>query len=499
MLPWSTSQGASNGVNYSLFQIGQILIFFVLIMASSAKKQSDNSDPPTQGGSMDSSDNPSNQLFTYQSFTDALKEQKRHNFEVVPDVDNNTFKPLNTYSTFIEAKERNSIVIDCAQFLGMEFKDTILLKVLREQFPKCLGLKPRIIGKNRKKAIELGFTTENLCRDALLKEFKFNGKVIEVNKTLNHTANVIDIGISEIPLMKEDELKPALIKIFERYGDILNIGISKSGDSDWLTGRGFTTLNRDKLKESTYANILTPQVELEGFPGTNLHLVWSQMKPICTDCPKRTRRLCHRCKSSNHLIAKCPVVPWNNKPTEESNETKPSKSTPGSKQNELQLVSRRNSSSREVNLLDLVKQGQPQQPASQNQFEILNHEVEMEEVEESQENEEKDTEKSTSLDKGVKMSRSSSEPANKKPIKATPSVTQSTPHLATRSNQTLKLTDVDKLTPLKFKRNLDDAISPNGQQETAPSSKKKRTQKRMNQAPTKQPALPIPLVAESHR
>ncbi|KAK4509740.1 uncharacterized protein ATC70_010490 [Mucor velutinosus] len=459
-------------------------------MASSAKKQSDNSDPPTQGGSMDSSHNPSNQLFTYQSFTDALKEQKRHNFEVVPDVDNNTFKPLNTYSTFIEAKERNSIVIDCAQFLGMEFKDTTLLKVLREQFPKCLGLKPRIIGKNRKKAIELGFSTENLCRDALLKEFKVNGKVIEVNKTLNHTANVINIGISEIPLMEEDELKPALIKTFERYGDILNIGISKSGDSDWFTGRGFATLNRDKLKESTYANTLTPQVELEGFPGAHLHLVWSQMKPICTDChtdehvrldcPKRRRRLCHRCKSPNHLIAKCPVAPWNNKSTENSNETKSSKSTPGSNENEFQLVSRRNSSSREVNLLDLVKQGQPQQPASQNQFEILNHEVEMgevEEVEESQGNEENDTEKSTSLDKGVKMSRSSSELANKKPFNVTPSVTQSTPRLATRSNQTLKLTDVDKLTPSKSKRNLDDAISPNGQQETVPFSKKKNTKK----------------------
>ncbi|KAK4520940.1 uncharacterized protein ATC70_006824 [Mucor velutinosus] len=315
-------------------------------MASSTKKQSDNSDPPTQGGSMDSSHNLSNQLFTYQSFTDALKEQKRHNFETaVPGVDNNTFKPLNTYSTFIEAKKRNSIVIDCAQFLGMEFK--------------------------------------------------VNGKVIEVNKTLDHTAN-----------------------------------------------------------ESTYGNILTPQVELGGFPGTNLHLVWSQMKPICTDChtdeyvrfdcPKRRRRLCHRRKSLNHLIAKCPVAPWNNKPTEASSETKPS---------------------------------QPQQPASQNQFEILNHEGEMEEVEESQENEEKDTEKSTSLDKDAKMPRYSSEPANKKPTNITPSVTQSAPRLVTRSNQTLKLTDVDKLTPLKSKRNLDDAISPNGQQETVPSSKKKNTKK----------------------
>ncbi|KAL9538564.1 hypothetical protein PS6_011523 [Mucor atramentarius] len=150
-------------------------------MASSAKKQSDNnSDPPAEDSSMvDSSHNRSNRLFTYQFFTDAVKEQKRHNFE---------------------------------------FKGKFLLKILREQFPKCLGLKIRIIGKNKKKASELGFSIENLCRDALLKEFKVNRKVIEVKKTtFNHTANVINIGISEkIPLMEKDELKPALIKAFQR-------------------------------------------------------------------------------------------------------------------------------------------------------------------------------------------------------------------------------------------------------------------------------------------
>ncbi|KAI8064797.1 uncharacterized protein B0P05DRAFT_460085, partial [Gilbertella persicaria] len=231
---------------------------------------------------------------------------------------------LNAYSTFVEAKERNSIVIDCAQFLGMEFKDKPLLKILREQFPKCLGLKPRVIGKNKRKAIELGFSTENACRDALLKEFVVNGKKIELNKTLDHSAMVINIGISEIPLMEEEVLKTALINTFERFGDILNIGISKCADSDWFTGRGFATLNRDKLKEATYAAELTPQVKLVGFPGVLLNIVWSQMKPICTDChtdehikfdcPKRMRKLCFRCKSPNHLQAKCPTAPWNREP-----------------------------------------------------------------------------------------------------------------------------------------------------------------------------------------
>ncbi|KAI8056508.1 uncharacterized protein B0P05DRAFT_641118 [Gilbertella persicaria] len=263
-----------------------------------------------QGDStLDSYHNPANQLFSNQSFKDVLKAQKQHIFEVSPNVENGSFKPLNAYSAFVEATERSSIVIDCAQFLGMEFKDKSLLKILHEQFPKCLGLKPKIIGKNKRKAMELGFSTENTL----------NGKKIELNKTLDNSAMVINIGISEILLMEEEVLKPALINTFERFGDILNISISKYADSDWFTGRSFATLNRDKLKETTYAAELTPQVRLVGFPGVLLNIVWSQMKPICTDChtdehtkfdgPKRARKLCFRCKRPKHLQAKCPTAP----------------------------------------------------------------------------------------------------------------------------------------------------------------------------------------------
>ncbi|KAI8069119.1 uncharacterized protein B0P05DRAFT_446978, partial [Gilbertella persicaria] len=119
----------------------------------------------------------------------------------------------------------------------------------------------------------------------------------------------------------EEVLKTALINTFERFSDVLNISISKCADSDWFTGRGFATLNGDKLKEATYAAELTPQVELVGFPGVLLNIVWSQMKPICTDChtgehikfdcPKRAREPCIHCKSPNYLQAKCPTAPWN--------------------------------------------------------------------------------------------------------------------------------------------------------------------------------------------
>ncbi|KAI8081956.1 uncharacterized protein B0P05DRAFT_538783, partial [Gilbertella persicaria] len=69
---------------------------------------------------------------------------------------------------------------------------------------------------------------------------------------------VTNIGISEIPLMGKEVLKTALINTFERFGDILNIGVSKCADSDWFTGRGFATLNRNKSKEVTYTAELGP-------------------------------------------------------------------------------------------------------------------------------------------------------------------------------------------------------------------------------------------------
>lgn len=350
-------------------------------MAFSAKDQFLMRESTSQGRStLDSSHNPSNKPFTYQSFTDAIKFQKRHAFNVTPDVDNTEcFKTLTSNSTFIEAKEKNSIVIDCSQFLGMVFKDKTLLGIMREQYPNSLGMKPRIIGKNKRKVVELSFSTEKECKDALLKEFVVEGKAIEVSKTLTSTSQVIRVGITEIPLDDEDALMESLVKTFERYGDILNIGLTKVEDHDWFTGRGFVTLNRDKLKN--YAADLTPQVQLIGYEGTALHLVWSNMKPICPechsddhikyDCPKKQRKLCHRCRSPNHLQADCPAAPWNKKDLRNKETSK------YQDLNDNGDINQAKSSGMEVNLLDALKGGNPNAKfTSNNTFEVLAASVE---------------------------------------------------------------------------------------------------------------------------
>ena len=147
------------------------------------------------------------------------------------------FKNLTSNSTFIEAKEKNSIVIDCSQFLGMMFKDKNLLIIMREQYPNSLGMKPRIIGKNKRKVVELSLSTEKECKEELLKEFVVEGKAFEVSKILNSTSQVIQVGITEIPLDDEDALMESLFKTFEKYGDILDIGLTKVEDHEWFTGR----------------------------------------------------------------------------------------------------------------------------------------------------------------------------------------------------------------------------------------------------------------------
>jgi hypothetical protein len=98
---------------------------------------------------------------------------------------------------------------------------------MREQHPNSLGMKPRIIGKNKRKAVKLSFSTEKECREALLKGFVVEGKDIEVSKTLASTPQVIWARITEISFDDEGALMESLVKAFEKYGDILNIGLTK--------------------------------------------------------------------------------------------------------------------------------------------------------------------------------------------------------------------------------------------------------------------------------
>ncbi|KAG1040676.1 hypothetical protein G6F43_012242 [Rhizopus delemar] len=112
-----------------------------------------------------------------------------------------------------------------------------------------------------------------------------------------------------------------MIQLFEKYGSILEIGLHHTVDGGWFNGRGYVTLVKDKVKSY---EPLTPQIP-SWEQDQYLHIVWSNMKPICNhchvddhtrvNCPVllRRRKACYICESTQHLKAQCPDAPWNRK------------------------------------------------------------------------------------------------------------------------------------------------------------------------------------------
>ncbi|KAK4519280.1 uncharacterized protein ATC70_009512 [Mucor velutinosus] len=344
-------------------------------MAFSAKDHNlvDKGRVSTYGGStLDSSHNPGNNMFTYASFFKDIHNQKRTPFEVAPSIVDNGSSPgkaLDFTSTFVEATDDFSFIIDCSQFIGMVFKEKTLPSCLRAQYPKGLGIRHRMVGKNHK-VIEMNFPTEQDCMEALGKEFVLQGKTIQVSKALDKNANVVRVTVSAIPYKPVEFLKPLLIQTFEQYGDILNVGLCHSKDGNWFTGRDFVTLNMDKSKQ--YEAELAPQIPFGDFPE-KIRLVWTNMQPICkdchtdehvkADCPRAKKKACHKCGSLEHLIAQCPRAHWNRKKDQTTQERRRNsvtkESNPSSKP-----------TGREVNLLELMNVKQPKYLAKKKDVDV---------------------------------------------------------------------------------------------------------------------------------
>ncbi|KAG1626189.1 hypothetical protein G6F44_012496 [Rhizopus delemar] len=155
--------------------------------------------------------------------------------------------------------------------------------------------------------------------EALNKEFLILGRKIKVQATTDKNSDVIRIGITNVPYEKDDKLKPLMIRLFEKYGSILEIGFHHTVDGGWCNGRGYVTLVKDRTKNY---EPLTPQIS-SWEQDHYLHIVWSNVKPICNHCHVddhtrvnypvllRRRKACFICESTQHLKAQCPDAPWN--------------------------------------------------------------------------------------------------------------------------------------------------------------------------------------------
>ncbi|KAG1581000.1 hypothetical protein G6F47_012525 [Rhizopus delemar] len=154
-------------------------------------------------GVADSRHNPNNKPFEFKTWAQTVKNQKRsvsfHNKSDVNNVAN-----LESQTVFLQAIDKHSIVIAASEFEGLNFKDRSLNLVLRDQFPKGIGLRERKVGRAHQ-YIELNFDNEEDKMEALNKEFLILGRKIKVQATMDKNSDVIRIGITNIPYEKDDK------------------------------------------------------------------------------------------------------------------------------------------------------------------------------------------------------------------------------------------------------------------------------------------------------
>ena len=292
----------------------EILQFFMAFSANFRDKDGGG----TNGASTtDSRHNPATKPSQADIFTKEVSTLTRQPFDI-PDISIDGQDGWTNQSVFLESLQEHSLIIDCAQFDGLKFRDSSLLNSLRDQYPSAIGLQLRNMGKTQKFA-EISFESDMECKAVLSKQFILEEKTIVASKTLDKNANIVRLGISNIPHKSDVYIQEQLMSTLVSYGDILNLGVYKTKEGKFFTGRAYATLNIDKRK--TYAKALSPQIDYDG--DKKLHLVYSGMKPICAqchvddhiraNCPKllAKRKTCYRCSSLDHLVAQCPQSSWN--------------------------------------------------------------------------------------------------------------------------------------------------------------------------------------------
>ncbi|OBZ84861.1 hypothetical protein A0J61_07084 [Choanephora cucurbitarum] len=130
---------------------------------------------------------------------------------------------VHSNTVFVESKDRFSVAVDLGPSTGLDFQTESLNNILRDQFPSNIGLRERRVGRQR--FVEINFLSADERDQALLKPLVIQDQPLQVSRTLDSNANVVRIGIAEIPHEQEAILKPKLIDLLSQYGDIFGIGL----------------------------------------------------------------------------------------------------------------------------------------------------------------------------------------------------------------------------------------------------------------------------------
>ncbi|KAG1049374.1 hypothetical protein G6F43_008299 [Rhizopus delemar] len=187
----------------------------------------------------------------------------------------NNVANLESQTVFLQAIDKHSIVIAASEFEGLNFKDRSLNLVLRDQFPKGIGLRERKVGRAHQ-YIELNFDNEEDKMEALNKGFLILGRKIKVQAMMDKNSDVTRIGITNISYEKDDKLRPLMIQLFEKYGSILEIGLHHTVGDGWFNGKGHVTLVKDKTKNYEPLTPRIPSWEQDHYlPETEQHMLFT--------------------------------------------------------------------------------------------------------------------------------------------------------------------------------------------------------------------------------
>ncbi|KAL9536442.1 hypothetical protein MBANPS3_012647, partial [Mucor bainieri] len=254
-----------------------------------------------------------------QSYAQILKsDQSRDTFDLTSRTTDELGQLTEGGQLFLHARDKHSVVISTEQFLKLQVNFKDLAIVLRKQFPDALGLRIRNVSQTTK-YFEINFRTAAAREDALKKEFEYDGKKVLVSRTLPKDTTILRVSVSNLPYEDEEKLKAEMSKIFDKHGEILEMGLLHTVHGHFFTGRGFVTLN--VVPGKAYAP-LEPQID-SWETGETLKITYQGMKPSCSrchvtdhvfgNCPVMSQKMktCHICSSSKHLQATCPEAWWN--------------------------------------------------------------------------------------------------------------------------------------------------------------------------------------------
>lgn len=133
-------------------------------------------------------------------------------------------------------------------------------------------------------------------------------------KAVDGTGKVIQINLTEIPFLPDQELKKGISDALSHFENILDIGLKYESTQGWFMGTGYAVIQQDAENSYPELHHSSPWEE----QGEVMYATFPDMPTWCRYCheEKHTKYeckkakasiLCYGCHKYGHVIAKCPA------------------------------------------------------------------------------------------------------------------------------------------------------------------------------------------------